>query len=38
MNKNKVIRDKAANVFNSILNKYVDVAEHELNSVLENKK
>lgn len=38
MNKDKDIRDKAVKVFNLILNKYLDVAEHELNSVLENKK
>jgi oligoendopeptidase F len=38
MNKDKNIRDNAAKIFNVILAKYLDVAEHELNSVLENKK
>lgn len=37
-NKNKKIRDSASKAFNSILLKHSDVAEHELNSVLENKK
>ena len=36
--KNKQIRDEAARAFNSILIKYKDVAEHELNAILENKK
>jgi len=37
-NKNKVIRDSAAKAFNKILLKHLDVAENELNSVLQNKK
>jgi oligoendopeptidase F len=37
-NKNKKIRDKAAEAFNEILHKYVDVAEAEINAILENKK
>ncbi|MEK6847615.1 MAG: M3 family oligoendopeptidase [Nanoarchaeota archaeon] len=37
-NKNKKIRDYAAKAFNDILNKYVDVAESEINAILENKK
>lgn len=32
------IRNEAAIAFNDILDKYVDVAEHELNSILGNKK
>ena len=36
--KNKKIRDSAAKSFNEILDKHVEVAEHELNSVLQNKK
>jgi oligoendopeptidase F len=34
----KKIRDKAAQAFNEILEKHVDVAENELNAVLQNKK
>ncbi len=37
-NKNKQVRDSAASAFNVILQKYVDVAERELNSVLEVHK
>ncbi len=37
-NKNKKIRDSAAVSFNEILRAHVEVAEHELNSVLQNKK
>src|SRR3972149_4871067 len=37
-NKNKGVRDSAAKSFNEILEKHVEVAEHELNSVLQNKK
>jgi len=36
--KNKKVRDKAAKLFNEILKDYVEVAEHELNSILMNKK
>jgi oligoendopeptidase F len=36
--KNKKVRDKAAESFNEILIKHIDTAEHELNSVLQNKK
>lgn len=36
--KDKKIRDSAALSFNEILSKHVEVAEHELNSVLQNKK
>jgi oligoendopeptidase F len=36
--RNKRVRDSAAQAFNDILNKNVDVAEAELNSVLANKK
>ena len=36
--KNKKVRDSAAKSFNLILGKHVEVAEHELNSVLQNKK
>ncbi len=36
--KDKKVRDKAAEIFNHILDKNVDVAEIEFNSVLENKK
>lgn len=34
----KAVRDSAARVFNEILAEYVDVAEKELNAILENKK
>lgn len=34
----KKIRDSAASAFNDILEKNINVAEHELNSVLKNKK
>ncbi len=37
-NQNKKVRDSAAKAFNMILEKHVDVAENELNSVLLNKK
>ncbi len=37
-NKDKKIRDTAADVFNEILIKHLDIAEHEINSVLENKQ
>jgi len=37
-NKNKKIRDEAAKAFNDILYKYTDVAEAEINAILENKK
>jgi oligoendopeptidase F len=37
-NKNKKVRDTAAKAFNEILDKNLDVAENELNSVLQNKK
>jgi oligoendopeptidase F len=36
--KNKAIRDSAANALNKILEKHSDVAEAEINSVLANKK
>lgn len=36
--KDKKVRDSAANAFNDILSKFVDIAENEINSVLENKK
>ena len=36
--KDKKIRDKAAKAFNFIQKKYTDVAEHELNSILIDKK
>ncbi len=34
----KKVRDGAAKVINEIAKKYVDVAEHEINSILEDKK
>ncbi len=37
-NTNKQVRDNAAKAFNSILKKYAPIAEHELNSILKNKK
>ena len=37
-NKNKKVRDRAAEAFNDILKQNLDVAEMELNSVLEDKK
>lgn len=37
-NKNKKIRDSAANAFNSILDKHKEIAEYELNSILGDKK
>ncbi len=37
-NKNKEIRDSAAVNFNKILDKHLEVAENEINSVLQNKK
>jgi len=36
--KNKKTRDSAAKAFNFIQKKYVDVAEHEINSILMDKK
>ncbi|PIR43751.1 hypothetical protein COV24_01185 [candidate division WWE3 bacterium CG10_big_fil_rev_8_21_14_0_10_32_10] len=36
--KNKKVRDSAANAFNNILVESIDVAENEINSVLQNKK
>lgn len=36
--RNRKVRDTAAGAFNGILTKYADVAENELNSVLQNKK
>lgn len=36
--KNQRIRDSAAEAFNDILKKYVDVAEAEINAILGNKK
>ena len=38
MSQNKKVRDMAANKFNSILEKHIDVAENEMNSILQNKK
>jgi oligoendopeptidase F len=35
---NKKVRDSSANAFNEILTKHLDVAENELNSVLQHKK
>jgi oligoendopeptidase F len=35
---NKKVRDSAAQAFNDILEKYAEVAENELNSILQNKK
>lgn len=34
----KQVRDSAAKAFNSIMTKYAEVAENELNSILQNKK
>lgn len=34
----KKVRDSAAAAFNDILNKYAEVAENEMNSILQNKK
>jgi oligoendopeptidase F len=36
--KNKPIRDSAAQAFNEIVKEYLDVAEHEFNSILQDKK
>lgn len=36
--KHKNVRDSAAKAFNKILSKHVDVAEHEINSILQSKK
>ena len=36
--KNKKVRDEAAKAFNDILNKYVNIAEIEINAILENRK
>jgi oligoendopeptidase F len=36
--KNKEVRDAAATIFNGIQEKYSDVAEAEINAILENKK
>ena len=38
MSRNKKVRDSSAKVFNEILEKYSDIAEFELNAILENKK
>ncbi len=35
---NKMVRDSAASAFNEIMAQYVEVAENELNSILQNKK
>ena len=35
--RNKIVRDNSAKEFNNILKKYIDIGEHELNSILENK-
>jgi oligoendopeptidase F len=37
-NRNKKIRNSAAKAFNGILEKHIDVAEAEINSILANKK
>ncbi len=37
-NSNKKVRDSAAKAFNKILEKWIDVAENEINTVLEDKK
>ncbi|MEX0920238.1 MAG: M3 family oligoendopeptidase [Candidatus Pacearchaeota archaeon] len=37
-NSQKEIREKASKAFNSIIKRYEDVAENELNAILENKK
>lgn len=37
-NKKKIVRDTAAGAFNEILQIHVEVAEHEINSILLNKK
>src|SRR3989344_3329807 len=37
-NQKKEVRDSAAFAFNDILNKHVEVAEAEINSILLNKK
>lgn len=37
-NSNKKIRDSSAMAFNEILDKYVEVAEFEINAILEDKK
>lgn len=36
--KNKKVRDSASKAFNNILHQYVDVAESEINTILQNKK
>lgn len=36
--KNKKVRDKAASVLNQIFSDHLDVAEHEFNSILEDKQ
>ena len=35
---NKEVRKSAKNAFDKIQKKYVEVAEHEINSILQNKK
>jgi len=35
---NKKVRDSASNAFNDIMYQYVDVAESEINAILQNKK
>ena len=37
-NQKKEIRDSAAKAFNKIQEKYVEIAEHEINSILQDKK
>ena len=37
-NKDKEVRDKAAEAFNDVLDKYKEIAENELNAILANKK
>lgn len=37
-NPQKEVRDKAASAYNDILNKYVDVAEAEMNSIIQHKR
>jgi len=37
-NKNKKVRDSAAKALNEILEKFSEVAEHEINSILQDKK
>jgi oligoendopeptidase F len=37
-NPNKAVRDRAAQEFNQIISKHINTAEHELNSILHDKK